>query len=91
MYVIIQPDSGRILAFGATPKKAMADFVRRDIWVDGPPLETHRCSPALYRLLKAKAKDVTTLARCKINSKGVAVRPNRGPTVISIRIGQPCT
>jgi hypothetical protein len=66
MYVIIQPDSGRIYAFGATLKKASTDYVRRDIWYDGPPLETHRCSPALYRLLKAKARDGTALARCRI-------------------------
>jgi hypothetical protein len=72
---------------GATPKKANADFVRRCLSYDGPWLDTRRCSPALYRQLEAKAEDGIILARCRINGKGVAVRPKSGPTVISVRIG----
>jgi hypothetical protein len=53
MYVVVESHSGHVLAFGLTPKKADADFVRRDVWYDGPPLETRRCSPALYRRLEA--------------------------------------
>jgi hypothetical protein len=40
MYVIVQRDAGHIFAFGATPKKASADFVRRDIWIDEPSFQT---------------------------------------------------
>jgi hypothetical protein len=72
MYVVVEPHGGSIFAFGATPEKADADFVRRDIWYDGPPLGTYRCSPALYRQLKA-APDDNFIARCRINNKGVAV------------------
>ena len=87
MYVIVESESGRIFAFGATPKKANADFVRRYLSYNGPWLDTRRCSSALYRQLEAKAEDGIILARCRINSKGVAVRPESGPTVISLRRG----
>ena len=83
MYVIVESQSGYIFAFGATPKKARADFLRRDIWIDGPPLETHRCSPALYRQLEAAADDGFS-ARCRINSKGVAVLRNDRVAVLPV-------
>lgn len=98
MYVVVEPHGGWIFAFGATPEKADADYVRRDIWYDGPSLDTRRCSPALYRQLKA-APDDNFIARCRINSKGVAVLrsdrigvlPLGGPRAIRLRKGQPCT
>jgi hypothetical protein len=74
---------------GRDAQKASADFVRRNIWYDELPLEIHRCSLALHRLLETK--DGSTLARCGINNDGIAVRPNRGPTVISLRKGRLCT
>jgi hypothetical protein len=98
MYVVVEPHGGWIFAFGATPEKADADYVRRDIWYDGPSLDTRRCSPALYRQLKA-APDDNFIARCRINSKGVAVLrsdrigvlPLGRPRAIHLRKGQPCT
>jgi hypothetical protein len=98
MYVVVGRDNGWIFAFGATPEKASADYVRRDIWYDGPPLGTYRCSPALYRQLKA-APDDNFIARCRINSKGVAVLrsdrigvlPLGRPRATRLRKGQPCT
>jgi hypothetical protein len=86
MYVVVEPHGGSIFAFGATPEKADADFVRRDIWYDGPPLGTYRCSPALYRQLKA-APDDNFIARCRINSKGVAVL--RSDRVGVVPLGRP--
>jgi len=71
MYVIVEPHGGWIFAFGATPKKANANFLRGLFSYDGPSLDTRRCSPALYRQLEAAPDNF--IARCRINSKGVAV------------------
>jgi hypothetical protein len=82
MYVVVESHSGHVLAFGLTPKKADADFVRRDIWYDGPPLKTRRCSPALYRRLEALDRSGSIfLFFCRINRKGIAVCPKRMPSV----------
>jgi hypothetical protein len=83
MYVIVERDSGRIFAFGPTPQKARTDFLRRDIWMESQ-VETHRCSPALYRQLKAAADDRFFYARCRINSKGVAVLRNDRVAVLPL-------
>lgn len=80
MYVVVESHSAQILAFGLTPKKANADFVRRDIWYDGPPLKTRRCSPALYRRLEALDRSGNMLLFfCRISRKGIAVCPKRMP------------
>jgi hypothetical protein len=82
MYVVVERHSGRVLAFGLTPEKADADFVRRDIWYDGPPLKTRRCSPALYRRLEALDRSGNMLLFfCRISRKGIAVCPKRMPSV----------
>jgi hypothetical protein len=82
MYVIVESYSGRVFAFGLTPKKANADFVRRDIWYDGPSLKTRRCSPALYRRLEALDRSGNMLLFfCRISRKGIAVCPKRMPSV----------
>ena len=52
MYVVVESTSGHVFAFGLTPEEADRDFLSRDVWYDGPSLETRRCSPALYRRLK---------------------------------------
>jgi hypothetical protein len=51
MYVVVESTSGHVFAFGLTPEEADRDFLSRDVWYDGPSLETRRCSPALYRRL----------------------------------------
>jgi hypothetical protein len=84
MYVIVEPDGGRILAFGLTPEKARSDLIRRRICYDGPPLETYPSSPALYRRVRADDKDRCFLSRCRINKHGVAVLP-RGTKAIAYR------
>ena len=81
MYVIVERESGRIFAFGPTRQKARSDFLRRDIWMESS-VETHRCSPALYRQLKSAANDGSFFARCRINSKGVAVLRNDRVSVL---------
>jgi hypothetical protein len=88
MYVVVERHNGGVFGFGATPEKASADFVRRDIWYDGPPLRTYRCSPALYRQLEA-APDDRFIARCRINSKGVAVL--RSDRIAVLPLGGPRT
>jgi hypothetical protein len=71
MYVIVESHGGWIFAFGATPEEADANFLRGLVSYDGPSLDTLRCSPALYRQLEAAPDNF--IARCRINSKGVAV------------------
>src|SRR5882672_9782001 len=83
MYVVVERQNGGVFGFGATPEKASADFVRRDIWYDGPSLEIYRCLPALYRQLEA-ASDESLIARCRINSKGVAVLRNDRVAVLPL-------
>ena len=74
MYVVVESTNGHVLAFGLTPDEANRDFLRRDVWYDGPPLETRRCSPALYRRLKtAQERDKIFMFQCRINSDGIAV------------------
>jgi hypothetical protein len=86
MYVVVESHSGRVLAFGLTPKKADADFVRRDVWYDGPPLKTRRCSPALYRRLEALDRSGNMLLFfCRISRKGIAVCLKRMPSVTDPR------
>jgi hypothetical protein len=88
MYVIIESGSGRVFAFGLTPKKADTDFIRRDIWYDGPPLETRPCSPALYRRLKALDRGNSIfLFHCRINREGIAVCPRKMPSATAYRRG----
>ncbi len=82
MYVVVVPDSGWIYGFGATPEKAHADFLRQDIWMESE-VETHRCSAALYRQLKAA--DGNFVARCRINRKGVAVLRDDRIAVLLLR------
>jgi hypothetical protein len=73
-YVVVESTSGHVLAFGLTREEADRDFLRRDVWYDGPPLETRRCSPALYRRLKtAQERDKFFMFRCRINRDGIAV------------------
>jgi hypothetical protein len=88
MYVIVESDGGWIFAFGATPEEADANFLRGLLSYDGPSLDTRRCSPALYRQLKA-APDDNFIARCRINSKGVAVL--RSDRVGVVPLGRPRT
>lgn len=78
MYVMVE-SGGHVLAFGPTPKKTRDDFIRRDIWYDGPPLEIRRCSPALYRRLRTLDRNSVFLFFCRINRKGVAVCPKAMP------------
>jgi hypothetical protein len=42
MYVIVERHGGQVFAFGLTPKKASADFVRHKVCYDGLP-STRRC------------------------------------------------
>lgn len=74
MYVMVHADE--ILAFGSTPEETSADFVRRcpifDTF-DGSSPEIHPCSPELYQQLQTEVDDRSFLARCKIDSNGVAV------------------
>jgi hypothetical protein len=69
-------DGDEILAFGSTPDETSADFVRRcpifDTF-DGSSPEIHPCSPELYQLLQTEVGDRSFLARCNIDSNGVAV------------------
>jgi len=74
MYVVVESTSGHVFAFGLTPEEADRDFLSRDVWYDGPSLETRRCSPALYRRLKtALERDKFFMFRCRINRDGIAV------------------
>jgi hypothetical protein len=73
MYVIVHSDSGRIFGFGLTPKKAMDRFLDGLLSYDGPPLDTRRCSPALYRRLQALERKGMFLCDCRINRHGIAV------------------
>jgi len=73
MYVIVNSRSGHIFGFGLTPKKAMDHFLRGLLSYDGPSLDTRRCSPALYRQLRALERRGMFFVDCQINRDGVAV------------------
>lgn len=76
MYVIVHSSSSRwVLGFGLTPKEAAKDFIRNDLWYDGRPLDTRRCSPALFRRLQAEDRKGSFYSHCRINRGGVAVCP----------------
>jgi hypothetical protein len=79
MYVIVHSKSGEIFGFGLTPKKAMKHFLRGLLSYDGPPLDTRRCSPALYRQLQALERRRMFYVDCRINRVGVAVCRNDLP------------
>jgi hypothetical protein len=87
MYVIVQSRSGWVLGFGLTPKEAAKDFIRNDLWYDGPPLDTYRCSPALFRRLQAEDRKGSFYSHCRINRRGVAVCPTGRPTASHHRKG----
>jgi hypothetical protein len=89
MYVIVESvSSPEVLGFGLTPEKALADFVRRKVCYDGPPLKTRRCSPALYRRLEALDRSGSIfLFLCRINRKGIAVCRKRMPSATYRRRG----
>jgi hypothetical protein len=73
MYVIVLHE--RVMAFGPTPEKANADFLRRYecCYEEGPLSTTHPCSRALYRKLEKKARDGFPDIQCEIDASGVAV------------------
>jgi hypothetical protein len=87
MYVIVHSSSGWILGFGLAPKEAAKDFIHGDLWYDGPPLDTRRCSPALFRRLQAEGLKGSFYSDCRINRRGVAVCPTGGPTASHHRKG----
>ena len=72
MYVLVE-NGGQIFGFGLTPEETRDDFVRRNLWYNGPRLEVRRCSPALYQQLENTGDRELTFMRCRINSDGVAV------------------
>jgi hypothetical protein len=79
MYVIVLHED--VLAFGLTPEKANADFLRRyqcfDEFGDGPLSKTYPCSRALYRKLEKKGGDGLPYIQCEIDANGVAVPVKR--------------
>ena len=85
MYVIVESSSGHIFGFGLTPKKAMDHFLRGLLSYDGPPLDTRRCSPALYRRLQALDRNDMFFIDCRINREGVAVCPKDMPRAFNRR------
>jgi hypothetical protein len=87
MYVIVHSRSGWILGFGLTPKEAAKDFIHGDLWYDGPPLDTRRCSPALFRRLQAEDLKGSFYSDCRINRRGVAVCPKVMPQEVCRRRG----
>jgi hypothetical protein len=80
MYVIVLDKL--IIAFGRTPEEADAYLNRPYLCVDefdSPLMETHPCSPELYRQLEeAEAVGAPFFFRCEIDSHGVAVPPKDG-------------
>jgi hypothetical protein len=87
MYVVVHSESGYILGFGRTPKKAMDHYLHGLLSYDGPPLDTRRCSAALYRRLQALEREGKFFIDCRINCEGVAVTqdPCLGP-LIAVKI-----
>jgi hypothetical protein len=79
MYVVVHSESGHIFGFGRTPKKAMEHYLRGLLSYDGPPLDTRRCSAALYRRLQALERKGEFFIDCRINRDGVAVCPKSLP------------
>lgn len=75
MYVIVESESGHIFGFGLTPEKAMDHYLRGLLSYDGPPLDTRRCSAALYRRLQVLEREGKFCIDCRINREGVAVCP----------------
>src|SRR6266700_1777033 len=87
MYVIVDNELlGHIFGFGLTPKKAMEHFLDGLLSYDGPPLDTRRCSRALYRRLQALDRKGMPFVDCRINRKGVAVCRKDMPRTITRRI-----
>jgi len=85
MYVLVERKGGQIFGFGLTPEEATEDFRRGLVWYDGPPLDVHRCSPALYRQVQAHEHRGLFFPSCRINRQGVAVCPKTMPKVTDSR------
>jgi hypothetical protein len=86
MYVIVDNELlGHIFGFGLTPKKAMEHFLDGLLSYDGPPLDTRRCSRAIYRRLQALDRKGMPFVDCRINRKGVAVCRKDMPRTITRR------
>jgi hypothetical protein len=77
--MVVHSESREIFGFGLTPKEAMRHFLHGLLSYDGPPLDTHRCSPALYRRLQALEREGKFFVDCRINREGVAVCPRSMP------------
>jgi hypothetical protein len=87
MYVVVHSESGYIFGFGRTPKKAMDHYLHGLLSYDGPPLDTRRCSAALYRRLQALEREGKFFIDCRINREGVAVCPKGMPRITHRRKG----